>query len=264
MRRACSNATGELLLNTGNFMSMNSRFKDVCDTIIKYRDHKERIIRRTVINLLPRLAAFAPEEFAAKYLDVCMQALLGVLKKDGRGEERASAFLVLGQIAHSVGPGIEPYRPQLTALIKNALDVRNRGYCLQSLTCWSMVSSALGAAVQQDMPEMLGMCVCVRACAVVRVQQREVANRGTEDPSSLRERTCDQLPGAAHKSTARTTSEGGGPDRKARTRQDWMMQRAVGGGCTFENIKIFVDLEQLEGRASPPALLLGFPVVNIL
>jgi hypothetical protein len=42
------------------------------------------------------------------------------------------------------------------------------------------------------------------------------------------------------------------------------MQRAVAGGCTFENIKIFVDLEQLEGRASPPALLLGFPVVNIL
>ncbi|NEJ84183.1 hypothetical protein GR268_47995 [Rhizobium leguminosarum] len=50
------------MLNTGNFMSMNSRFKDVCDTILKYRDHKERIIRRTVINLLPRLAAFAPEE----------------------------------------------------------------------------------------------------------------------------------------------------------------------------------------------------------
>jgi len=31
--------------------------------------------------------------------------------------------------------GIEPYRPQLTALIKNAPDVRTPwGYCLQSLT----------------------------------------------------------------------------------------------------------------------------------
>jgi hypothetical protein len=55
-------AIGELLLNTGDFMSLNSRYKDVCDTILKFRDHKERIIRRTVINLLPRLAAFAPEE----------------------------------------------------------------------------------------------------------------------------------------------------------------------------------------------------------
>jgi FKBP12-rapamycin complex-associated protein len=95
-------------------------------------------------------------QFAAKYLDVCMQTLLGVLKKDGRGEERASAFMVLGQIAQSVGLAIEPFRPQITALIKNALDVRNRGYCLQSLTCWSMITSAVGAAVQQDMLEILG------------------------------------------------------------------------------------------------------------
>jgi hypothetical protein len=94
-------------------------------------------------------------------------------------------------------------------------------------------------------------------CAVVRVQQRVVANRGTEDPSSLRERTCDQLPGAAHRSTARTTSGEGGDVRQG-------PGRGPDGGSTFENIKIFIDLKQLEGRASPPAFLLGFPVVNIL
>jgi FKBP12-rapamycin complex-associated protein len=174
-------------------MSMNSRFKDVCDTILKYRDHKERIIRRTVINLLPRLAAFAPEEFAAKYLDVCMQALLGVLKKDGRGEERASAFLVLGQIAHSVGPGIEPYRPQLTALIKNALDVRNRGYCLQSLTCWSMVSSALGAAVQQDMPEMLDLMFKSGLSPELTEALTELAAHSPSTLPNIQEKLMNQL-----------------------------------------------------------------------
>lgn len=51
---------GELLRNTGEFM--NSRFKEVCDTILRYRDHKEKIIKRTVISLLPRLAAFSSEE----------------------------------------------------------------------------------------------------------------------------------------------------------------------------------------------------------
>ncbi len=51
---------GELLRNTGEFM--NSRFKEVCDTILKHKDHKEKIIKRTVISLLPRLAAFASEE----------------------------------------------------------------------------------------------------------------------------------------------------------------------------------------------------------
>jgi hypothetical protein len=57
-------ALGELLRNTGEFM--NSRFKEVCDTILRYRDHKEKIIKRTVIILLPRLASFAPEEVCTR------------------------------------------------------------------------------------------------------------------------------------------------------------------------------------------------------
>jgi FKBP12-rapamycin complex-associated protein len=44
---------------------MNKYFKEVCETILRYRDHKEKIIKRTVITLLPRLAAFASEEVRA-------------------------------------------------------------------------------------------------------------------------------------------------------------------------------------------------------
>jgi len=45
----------------------NLRLKDMCNIILKYHDHKERIIWRTrVINLLPLLDAFALQEFAAK------------------------------------------------------------------------------------------------------------------------------------------------------------------------------------------------------
>jgi len=47
---------------------MNTRFKEVCDTILKYRDHKEKIIKRTVITLLPRLAAFSSEDVRAPIL----------------------------------------------------------------------------------------------------------------------------------------------------------------------------------------------------
>jgi hypothetical protein len=52
-----------VLRNTGDFM--NKYFKEVCETILRYRDHKEKIIKRTVITLLPRLAAFASEEVRA-------------------------------------------------------------------------------------------------------------------------------------------------------------------------------------------------------
>ena len=34
---------GELLRNSGEFML--ARFKEVCDTVLKYRDHKDRLVR---------------------------------------------------------------------------------------------------------------------------------------------------------------------------------------------------------------------------
>lgn len=152
---------GQLLANnTGDFMSGNARYREMCDTILRFRDHPKLIIRRAVIILLPRLAAFDPEQFATQYLDVCLQSLLGVLKKDVRSSDelRGEAFIVLGQVAQSIGPGrgLESYVEQITDLIKNAIDVRSRGYCLKSLTCWSMICSAVGPAVQHDLLEILG------------------------------------------------------------------------------------------------------------
>ncbi len=40
------------------------RYKEVVEAVFKYKDSKEKLIRRAVITLLPRLAAFSPERFA--------------------------------------------------------------------------------------------------------------------------------------------------------------------------------------------------------
>lgn len=40
------------------------RYKEVVETVLRFRDSKEKLIRRAVIVLLPRLAHFAPERFA--------------------------------------------------------------------------------------------------------------------------------------------------------------------------------------------------------
>lgn len=39
---------GELLRNTGDFML--SKFKEVCETILKYRDHKDKLVKKTGMN----------------------------------------------------------------------------------------------------------------------------------------------------------------------------------------------------------------------
>lgn len=85
-----------------------------------------------------------------------MQTLLNVLKKDGKSEERASAFIALGEISQAVGTNIKPYLDQLLSIIKSSLNTKNRSYCLQALTCVSMISSVVGTAMQKDMHEILG------------------------------------------------------------------------------------------------------------
>ncbi len=71
---------GEALSHTGTVF-MRERFPEVCQTILKYKSNPNRLIRRTVIMLLPRLAAYFPDQFVQNYLPLCMDYLLDTLKK---------------------------------------------------------------------------------------------------------------------------------------------------------------------------------------
>ncbi len=51
---------------------MLARYREVVETVMRFRNSKERLIRTAVIMLLPRLADFAPERFANTYLQVCV------------------------------------------------------------------------------------------------------------------------------------------------------------------------------------------------
>ena len=71
MSDCCIAAAGEFML---------ARYREAVETVLRFRDNRDRQIRRAVIGLLPRLAAFAPERFAATYLRQCTEYLLLVLK----------------------------------------------------------------------------------------------------------------------------------------------------------------------------------------
>ena len=89
---------GELLRNSGGFML--ARFKEVCDTVLKYREHKDRLVRKTVIELLPLLATFCPDAFVRGYLAACLDYLIETLRG---GHIRDAAYLALGEMAVAVG-----------------------------------------------------------------------------------------------------------------------------------------------------------------
>ncbi|DBA66640.1 TPA: hypothetical protein ACH3X2_002209 [Trebouxia sp. C0005] len=140
-------ALGELLRHTGEFML--ARYREVVETVLRFRESKERLIRRAVISLLPRLAAFAPERFAATYLKQCTNYLLSVLKFPS---ERGVGFTALGEMAmslakvgaHSV---MGPLLPRVADQIKEAISVKGRARpnCPEALQCVGVLAQALGS-----------------------------------------------------------------------------------------------------------------------
>ena len=68
--------------------------------VLQYRDSREKIIKSSVVSLLPRVAAFAPERFAESYLEESMTFLLNALKSSN---ERPAAFSAIGQMAQALG-----------------------------------------------------------------------------------------------------------------------------------------------------------------
>ena len=145
-------ALGELLRHTGEFML--ARYREVCDTVLKFRDSKEKLIRRAVITLLPRLAAFAPERFVKSYLDQATEHLLGVLAVPA---ERGAGFRALAEMAASLARSgvagrmkapVDYLRPLAGQIRESLQGARGRGRvpCPEALECAGM----LAVSLQQD------------------------------------------------------------------------------------------------------------------
>jgi FKBP12-rapamycin complex-associated protein len=144
-------ALGELLRHTGEFML--ARYREVCDTVLRFRDSKEKLVRRAVITLIPRLAAFAPERFVKSYLKQACEYLLSVLSVPA---ERGAGFIAIAEMAAALARAGVAYRMKapddflrpIAAAIKECLGQRGRGKppCPESLEC----AGALAVALRQD------------------------------------------------------------------------------------------------------------------
>lgn len=106
----------ELLLRAGMFM--NDRYRDVCELVLKYKDHKDLLIRKSVVTLIPILAAYNPDDFVGSYLHRCMMHLQSQLKKE---RDRSVSFIAIGQVAIAVGSSMNPYLDAVLQCIKDGL-----------------------------------------------------------------------------------------------------------------------------------------------
>ena len=109
----------ELLLRGGMFM--RDHYREACDATLRLKDHSDPFIHAQVVLVIPILAGYAPDHFAAPYLHKFMTFLQGQLKDDS---QRNAAFIAIGKIAHAVGSAIAHYLDGILVFVREGLSVK--------------------------------------------------------------------------------------------------------------------------------------------
>ncbi|KAL8298163.1 hypothetical protein RB601_002695 [Gaeumannomyces tritici] len=139
----------ELLEQGGMFMQ--TYYPEACDIVFKYKDHKEAVIRKTVVILIPDLAHYAPTEFGQQYLHQFMVYLSGMLKRD---KERNEAFVAIGNIANAVKSQMAGYLEGILLYVREGLSpaARKRGVPVDPVfDCLSRLAVAVGQTLSKYM-----------------------------------------------------------------------------------------------------------------
>lgn len=145
--------------NTGEFMM--SRYREVAEIVIRYLEHRDRLVRLSITSLLPRIAHFLRDRFVTNYLTVCdiwlhfndsscfgltgksrwlrftsciltavTSSLLILLLQICMNHilhvlkipaERASGFIALGEMAGALDGELINYLPTITSHLRDAV-----------------------------------------------------------------------------------------------------------------------------------------------
>ncbi|KAG0356937.1 phosphatidylinositol kinase- protein kinase tor1 [Podila minutissima] len=153
-----------MILHAGMFMETG--FLDVCNTVLKFKDFKDALVRRTVINLIPELAKYNPGDFINYYLHRAMVHLLGLVQIDRerptatKEMERSLAFMAIGKVALVVKQGMDFFLDDIMFAIKDGLHAKSKNRAAADapiFNCISMLAQAMGLGVTRHMSELLDL-----------------------------------------------------------------------------------------------------------
>lgn len=143
-------AVGELLRNTGEFMM--SRYREVAEIVLRYLEHRDRLVRLSITSLLPRIAHFLRDRFVTNYLTICMNHILHVLKIPA---ERASGFIALGEMAGALDGELIDYLPTITSHLRDAIAPRRGRPSPEALVCVGNLAKAMGPKMESHVCSLL-------------------------------------------------------------------------------------------------------------
>ena len=107
------------LIQKGGFFMHGPKYREACDIVFRYKEHRDAIVRREVLNIIPTLAAYNPEQFTNNYLHMCMLWLQNLINR--KQKDNFAAFVTIGNIALAVKSKITPYVDGILQHIRDAL-----------------------------------------------------------------------------------------------------------------------------------------------
>ncbi|KAF8892145.1 phosphatidylinositol 3-kinase [Infundibulicybe gibba] len=145
----------ELLLHAGMFM--RETFLDTADQILRFRAHRDLLVRKMVITMIPSLAAYDTQTFTEHFLHKAMAHLLAQLEKPN---ERSFAFIAIGHTATAVGSDMKQFLDPIMSFIKQGLQGRGRKNAPSEepiFQCIGMLASAVGPNLTKLLHEQLDL-----------------------------------------------------------------------------------------------------------
>ena len=169
----------KLLRHSKSFM--RTRLHRTCELILRLHRHRDPLIKRTVTNLIPVLAAYDPQYFADEYLGPVMQALIEQLgrERDRSTKEAYSDTLeAIGLVATAMGIKMKPYVEPIMQAARESLLMKGKKNAppeAPTFFCIGHLATAVGEQVEHDVHDMLDMMfACGLSTALVAALEQIV------------------------------------------------------------------------------------------
>ncbi|KAK7056413.1 phosphatidylinositol kinase-related protein kinase tor1 [Paramarasmius palmivorus] len=191
----------ELLLHAGMFMKEN--FMDTAEQILRFKSHKDTLVRKMVITMIPSLAAYDTQTFTEHFLHKAMGHLLTQLEKP---TERSFAFIAIGHTATAVGSDMKPFLESIMDHIKVGLQTRGKKNAPSEepiFQCIGMLASAVGPNLTKYLHDQLDLMFAAGLSEPLRQALTSIARHIppllSKIQDKLLELLCNLLSGQSYK-----------------------------------------------------------------
>lgn len=120
------------------------QYGDICESVFKCRDHKNVQIKKAIVVLIPKLAAYSIPTFVAKYLQPAMAFILDfILKKAVK--ERGTGFVALGSLCKILPKeNFMTYVQSILRIAEEEVTKNKKLFCVEVLDCIEMAMANYG------------------------------------------------------------------------------------------------------------------------